>query len=94
MVLRVRTKTTTMWSDRKMEVGALAQSVRCATVPMRHLRQVKTQITGACLKHSDFIKIDNWIEMYLTAVHKKPFSKIERVRRVRWTNTCPTADAK
>ena len=83
-----------MWSDRKREVGALAQSVKCASVPIRHLRQVKTLITGACLKHSDFLKIHNWIEMCLTAVHMKPFSMIERVRRLGSTDTCRTADAK
>ena len=44
--------------------------------------RLKTLITRACLKHSDFIKIENWIEMCLTAVHMKPFSMKERVRRL------------
>ena len=54
----------------KKEVGALAQSAKCATTQMRHLRQVKTLITSACLKHSDFLKTDNWAEICLTAVAK------------------------
>ena len=40
----------------KGKVGALAQSAKCATAPIGHLRQVKTLITSACLKHSDFLK--------------------------------------
>ena len=40
----------------KGKSGALAQSAKCATVPIRHLRQVKTLVTSACLKHSDFLK--------------------------------------
>ena len=55
----VGTKTTTMWSERKREVGALAQSAKCATVPIRHLCQVKALITNARLKHSDATKLDN-----------------------------------
>ena len=78
----VGTKTITMWSERKREAGALAQNAKCATVPNKHLREVKTLTTSACLKHSDFLKIDNWIEMCLTAVHMKPFSMKERVRRL------------
>ena len=67
------------------------QSAKCATAPIRHLRQVKTLITSACLKHSHFLKIDNWIEMCLTAVHMKPsFSMKKRVRRLGSTNSCPT----
>ena len=56
--------------------------------------RLKTLITSACLKHPDFLIIDNWIEMCLTAVHMKPFSMKERVRRLGSTNSCPTADAK
>ena len=55
---------------------------------------LKTLITSACLKQSNFLKIDNWIEMCLTAVHMKPFSIKERVRRLGLTNARPTADAK
>ena len=69
MVLGQRTKTTTVWSD-KREVDALAQNAKCATEPIKHLRQVKTLITNACLKHSHFLKIDNWIEMCPTAFAK------------------------
>ena len=65
------------------EVGALAQSTKCATAPIGHLRQVKTLITSTCLKHSDFIKIDNWIEMCLTAVAK--MSRTEQLRHVKST---------
>ena len=46
----------------KREAGALAQSAMCATVPIRHLCQVKALITSACLKHSDITKLDNWIK--------------------------------
>ena len=70
---------------RKREVGALA------TVPIRHLRQVRTLSTSACLKHSHFLKIDNWIGTCLTAVHMKRFSMKERVQRLGSTDTCPTA---
>ena len=56
----------TVWSDRKREVGALAQSAKCAAVPIRHLRQVKTLITSACLKNCNFLNIDNRIEMYVS----------------------------
>ena len=31
----------------KREIGALAQSVKCVTALIRHLRQVKTLITSA-----------------------------------------------
>ena len=78
----------------KGNLAHLAQSAKCATVPIRHLRQVKTLITSACLKHSDFLKIDNWIEMCPTAVRMKPFSMKERVRRLGSTDSRPTADAK
>ena len=90
----VGTKTITMWSERKREAGALAQSAMCATVPIRHLCQVKALITSACLKHSDVTKLDNWMETSPTAVHMKPFSMIERVQHLGSTNSCPTADAK
>ena len=53
--------------------------------------RIKTLITSTCLKHSDFLKIDNWIKMCLTAVHMKPFSMKERVRRLGSTDSCPTA---
>ena len=78
----------------KREAGALAQSAKCATVPIWHLCQVGALITSACLKHSDVTKLDNCIEMSPTAVHMKPFSMIERVRHLGSTDSCPTADAK
>ena len=90
----VGTKTTTMWSEKEREAGALAQSAKCATVPITYLCQVKALITSACLKHSDVNKLDNWIETSPTAVHMKPFSMIERVRHLGSINSCPTADAK
>ena len=70
------------------------QSANCATASIRHLRQVKTLITSACLKHFELLKIDNWIEKCLTAVHMNPFSMKERVRRLGSTDSYPTADAK
>ena len=57
----------TMWSERKREASALAQSAKGATVPIKHLCQVKALITSACLKHSDVTKLDNWIETSPTA---------------------------
>ena len=87
-------KTTIMWSERKRQAGALAQSARCATVPIGQLCQVKALTTSACLKRSDVTKLDNWIEASPTAVHMKPFSTIERVRHLGSTNSCPAADAK
>ena len=90
----VGTKTTTMLSEKKREASALAQSAKCATIPIRHLCQVKTLITSACLKHSEITKLDNWIETSPTDVHMKPFSMIESVRHLGSTNSCPTADAK
>ena len=74
--------------------GALAQSAKRATVPTRHLYQVKALITSACLKHSDVTRLDNWIETSPTAVHMKPFFMIERVRHLGSTDSCPTEDAK
>ena len=56
------------------ETGALARRAKCATARIRHLCQVKTLTTSACLKHYEFHKIDNKTEMCLTAVHMKPFS--------------------
>ena len=90
----VGTKTTTMCSERKREAGALAQSAKCATEPIRHLSQVKSLITSAYLKHSDVTIRDIWIETSPTAVHMKPFFMIERVRHLGSTNSCPTAVAK
>ena len=55
----VDTKTATMWLERKRAASALAQSAKCATVPIRHLCQVTALITSACLKHSDVTKLDN-----------------------------------
>ena len=78
----------------KTGIGALAQSAKCATVPIRNLRQDKTLITSACLKHTDFLKIDNKIEMRLTVFHMKPFSMKERVRRLGSTKSCRLADTK
>ena len=89
----VSTKTTTTWSERKREVSALAQSAKCATVPIKHLCQVKALITCACLKHSDVTKFDNWIETSPSAVHMKLFSMMERVRHMGSTDSCPTADS-
>ena len=68
-----------MWrhTGNERKTGALAQGAKCATALIRHLCQVKTLTTRACLKHSDFQKIDNGIE---TAVHMKPFSVKERIR--------------
>ena len=77
MVLRVRTK-----ADHHSVVRQEKGSRRtCAKRQVRNSTDLKTLITSACLKHSDFLKIDNWIDMCLTAVHMKPFSMIERVRR-------------
>ena len=72
----------TVWRHTGNEriTGALAQSAKCATAPIRHLSQVKTLTTRACLKHSDFHKIDNRIEMCPTADHMKPFSMKGRIR--------------
>ena len=57
----------------------------------------KTLISSACLNISDFLKIDNWVQMCPTAVHMKPFSMKERVRRLGSTNcheyTLPRDDA-
>ena len=83
-----------MWPEKKREASALAQSAKCATIPIRHLCQVKALITNACLKHSDVTKLDNWIETSPTVVHMKPFSMPERVRHLGSTGSCPTADAK
>ena len=58
----------------------------CANASARQYRlgtcQVKALITSACLKHSDFLKIDNWIEPSPTAVHMKPLSMRARVRQL------------
>ena len=69
-VHRVRTSTTTVWIHTGMErkTGTLEQSAKCATAPIRHQCQVKTLTTSAWLKHSDFHKIENMIEMCPTAV--------------------------
>ena len=64
-------RTTNMWSERKC-AGALSQSAKCATVPIRNLCHVKALITSACLKHSGVTKLDNWIETSPTAVHMNP----------------------
>ena len=36
-------------SERKREASALAQSAKCATIPIRHLCQVKALITHKCM---------------------------------------------
>ena len=68
-VHKVRTRTTTVWrhTGKERKTGALAQSAKCATAPIRHHCQVKTLTTSAWLKHSDFHKIEDRIEMCLTA---------------------------
>ena len=79
---------------REKKTGALAQVAKCATVPIGHLCLIKALITSACLKHFNSHKLDNWIETSSTAVHVKPFSRIERIKHLGSTNLCPTADAK
>ena len=51
-----------------------------ATAQIRHLCQVKTLTTKACLKHYDLHKIDNKTGMCLIAAHMKPFFMQERTR--------------
>ena len=69
-------------SERKREASALSQSAKCATVPIRHLCQVKGLITSACLKHSDVATLDNRIEKSPIVVHMKPFSTMKRFQYV------------
>ena len=66
--------------ERKGKAGALAQSAKFAIAQSRHLCEVKTLTTSACLKHLEFYKMDNMAGMCLTAVHMKPFSLKERIR--------------
>ena len=49
--------------ERRGKAGALAQSAKCATAQIRHLCQVKTLTTSACLKHYEFHNIDNMAGM-------------------------------
>ena len=61
----VGTKTTPCGQRGKGKQAHLRKSAKCATVPIKHLCQVKALITSACLKHSDVTKLDNWIETLL-----------------------------
>ena len=47
----MRTRTThTVEKHKEKKAGALAQSAKCATIPIRDLCQIKALITSACLK--------------------------------------------
>ena len=86
MVLRVRTKTHHHRVVRQ-EKRKWAHLRKAPSAQQSLASGLKKLITSACLKHSDFLKIDNWIEMCPTAVHMKPFSMKERVRRLGSTNS-------
>ena len=62
-------------------MGALAQSAKCATAPVRHQYQVKNADERCMTETLRFHKTVSRIETSLTPVHMKPFSMKECVRR-------------
>ena len=77
-MLRVRTKTyhnSVVRQEKGSRRACAKRQVRNSTDEALEL------ITSACLKHSDCLKIDNWIEMCLTADVIKQLRHVKSTRR-------------